>query len=136
MTQEDVFKSINENVSNSGGGSGRMFLAVVLGAVALVLLLTLLNVRRKRVETPTAVNHPGKLQKELTKHISLKPAELKQLKILAEGERRAGNPVESPMVFLLCPSAFAAAMRAGRVKVDRKIMAGVARKMGLIVVKK
>src|SRR5258706_15120149 len=85
---------------------------------------------------PTAVNHPGKLQKELTRQISLKPAELKQLKILAEGERRAGNPVESPMVFLLCPSAFAAAMRAGRVKVDRKIMAGGAGERGGMGVQK
>src|SRR2546423_4750894 len=71
MTQEDVFKSINENVGNSGEGSGRMFLSVVLGAIAVVMLLTLLNLRRKRVETPTAVNHPGKLQKELTRQISL-----------------------------------------------------------------
>jgi hypothetical protein len=136
ITQEEVFKSINENVSNSGEGSGRMFFAIMLGAVGVVMLLMLLSLRRKRLDTPIAVNHPGRLQKELGKKIALRPAELKQLKILAEGERRAGNAVENPLVFLLCPSVFVAAMRAGRVKVDRKVMAGLARKMGLVVVKK
>jgi hypothetical protein len=136
ITQEEVFKSIHENVSNSGEGSGRMFFAVVLGAVGVVMLLMLLSLRRKRMDTPIAMNHPGRLLKELGKKIALRPAELKQLKILAEGERRAGNAVDNPLVFLLCPSVFVAAMRAGRVKVDRKVMAGLARKMGLVVVKK
>jgi hypothetical protein len=135
LTQEDVFKSINENVSNSGEGSGRMFISLLLAAIAVVMLLTVLNLRRRRVGVPTAINHPGKLLKELGKKISLRPIELKQLKILAEGERRAGIPIESPLVFILSPSAFASAMRAGRVKIDRKIMAGLARKMGLIVTK-
>ena len=136
MTQEDVFKSINDNVSNSGDASGRMFLALLLGAAAVLMLLSLISLRRKRVATPRAVNHPGKLLKELTKKISLRPAEIKQLKLLAEGERNAGNPIDDPLLFIICPSTFAAAMRSGRAKVDRKVLAGLARKMGLIAGKK
>ena len=134
-TQEEVFKSISQNVSESDG-SGRMLLAFIVTGAAVLMLLTLFSARRTREATPKALNHSGKLLKEISKNISLRPVELKQLKLLAEGERNAGISVESPLVFLLCPSALTSAMRANRVKVDRKVMAGLARKLGLVVSKK
>jgi hypothetical protein len=130
-SQSDVFKSIKENVSETEG-SGKTMLAVAVGAVAVVLLLVLLNYRSKRQATRKPVNHQGRLLKEIAKRIGLRPAELRQLKLLADAERRANQPIESPLVFLLCPSVFTSAMRAQRVKVDRKIMGGIARKLGLI----
>jgi hypothetical protein len=135
ITQADVFKSIQQNVSESDT-SGRTFLAALLGAVAIVLLLALFSARRQREATPKALNHPGKLLKEVSKRMNLRPAELRQLKLLADAERNAGQPVDSPLLFLLCPSALTTAMRAGRVKVDRKVMAGIARKLGLITATK
>ena len=135
MTQEDVFKSIKENVSDSGDMSGHMFMAILLGAAAILMLVTLINLRSKRSATPKALNHSGKLLKEISKKINLKPAELKQLKLLAEGERAGDTPVENPLVFILCPSAMVGAMRGGRAKVDRRIMAGLAKKMGLVSAK-
>ena len=134
-TQEEVFKSISQNVSESDG-SGRMLLAFIATGAAVLILLTLFSARRTRQATPKALNHAGKLLKEISKNIPLRPVEMKQLKLLAEGERNAGMSVESPLVFLLCPSALAAAMRSNRVKVDRKVMAGLARKLGLVVAKK
>ena len=135
MTQEDVFKSIKENVSETEG-SGRTFMAILLGGVAVVMLLALFSARNKREATPKALNHAGKLLKELIRQISLRPAELKQLKLLAEAEQDAGVSIDSPLIFLLCPSTLTAAMRSGRVKIDRKVMAGVARKLGLVAGKK
>ena len=136
MTQEDVFKSIQENVSDSGGGSGKTLLAIVLGFIGLVLILTLYNSREKRQATPQAVNHHGKLLKEISKKFSIRRSELKQLRLLADAEQEAGIPIESPLVFLICPSTLANAMRADRVKVDRKVVAGLARKLGIIATQK
>jgi hypothetical protein len=133
-TQEEVFKSISQNVSEGDGG-GRTLLAVVLGGVGVVMLLTLLSSRRTRKSTPKALNHPGKLLKEIARTVPIRAAELKQLKLLVEAERDAGEPIDSPLVFLLCPSALTTAMRASRVKVDRKVMAGLARKLGLVAKK-
>ena len=132
MTQEEVFKSISQNVSNEGGTSGKTLLAFVLGSIGVILVLALYSFREKRQAAPVAVNHHGKLLKELAKKLALRGSELKQLRILADGEKEAGIPIDSPLVFLVCPSTLAAAMRADRVKVDRKVIAGLARKLGII----
>lgn len=129
--QDEIFKSISDNVSSSGDGSATMFLGILAAAVVLIVLVALINARSKRKATPKAANHPGKLLKELTREIQLRPAELKQLKLLAQGERDAGKEIDSPLVFLLCPSALVDAARSQRVKVDRKVLAGLAQKLGL-----
>ena len=129
--QEDVFKSISQNVSHSGDNNGMTFLWVLLGAIGLILLLALLSSRGQREETPKTFNNDGKLLKELIKELAIKPAEMKQLKLLAEGEREAGIEMDNPLVFLLCPSLMVAAAKAQRVKYDRKILAGLAAKLGL-----
>ncbi|MGH7214303.1 MAG: hypothetical protein ACREIT_06025 [Tepidisphaeraceae bacterium] len=96
-TQEDVFKSISESVGKPAD-SNRM-LAVLLGGVAVIALLAIVAQRRKRAVRPKALNHPGKLMKEIGKSINLKPAQVKQLKTLAEQKQLA-----SPVTLLLCPS--------------------------------
>ena len=131
-TQEEVFKSISENMSSGGESSGKTTMAIIMGSIGLILVLALYSSREKRQASPKAVNHHGKLLKELSKSLSLRRSEIKQLQILAQGEKDAGLPIESPLVFLICPSTLAAAMRADRVKVDRKVIAGLARKLGII----
>ncbi len=101
-TQQDVFKSINENVGQSV--DGRKVLAVLALAVGIVIVLVLFNRRQTRQAVPTALNHQGKLLREMMKTAGLKPAEARQLKVLADQAAAAGEPVESPITLLLCPS--------------------------------
>lgn len=128
---DDVLKSISENVSQSEGLSSRTILAIVLGLVAIIMLIALFSSRNNRVASPKPMNHNGKLVRELSRQIGLKPAELKQLKLLAQGERDAGNQVDNPLVFMLCPSAFVKAAKAKRARIDRRAMTSLARKLGL-----
>ena len=135
MTQEEVFKSISENVSESPG-SGHTMLAILLGGIGLILLFILFNFRNQREATPKPLNHMGKLLKEISRKIPLRPAELKQLKLLATAEKDGGVPIDNPLLFILCPSTLTTAMRSSRVKVDRKAMTGLAKKLGLVAAKK
>jgi hypothetical protein len=69
------------------------------------------------------------------KTVPLKPAELKQLKLLVERKRAeedgAGEAsVENPLTLILCPSVLVRAMRNPPPKVDRKVIAQLARKLG------
>src|SRR3954447_22883079 len=113
-TQEDVLRSISQNVNESSGG-GKL-LAVVAGGVAIILLLAVLQQRQQRVAQPKSVQHPGKLLKEVMKTVPLKPVELKQLKLLVERKRGAEEgageaSVENPLTLILCPSVLVRAMR-------------------------
>lgn len=124
LKQEDVFKSISENIGSTA--DPKVFYAVILGAAALVLLLSLVNARRKRTVAPRAVNHQGKLVKELLKRVPLKKSELKQLKVMA-----AEQGCESPLTLVLCPSVLAKGVQE-KGKADKKVILGVARKMGIL----
>ena len=73
--------------------------------------------------------------KEICKRTSLRPAELKQLKLLAANVPEDEKPIENPLVMVLCPSVLAKSLRKPPVKIDRKVIAGLARKMGLVVTK-
>lgn len=101
-TQEEVFKSINENVGESVDGT--KVLAIAAAAAGITIILVLFNRRQTRQAVPTALNHQGKLLRELMKTAGLKPAEARQLKVLAEQAAAAGEPVESAVTLLLCPS--------------------------------
>jgi hypothetical protein len=121
-TQDEVLKSINQNVSESADPG--KFMALVFGAAGVVILLVLFSQRRQRDVTPRALNHQGKLLKEVVKQINLKPSEVRQLKVLAEQQE-----VSSPLTLLLCPSMLAKAVKNHGGKVDTKVIAQVARKM-------
>ena len=133
-TQEDVLRSISENVNESGGG-GKL-LAVIAGGAGIILLLAILQQRQQREARPKSVQNPGRLLKEVMKSVPLKPAEMKQLKLLVERRRdeagdSSGQPaVENPLTLILCPSILVRAMRNPPPKVDRKVIAQLARKLG------
>src|ERR1700733_10267252 len=83
-TQEDVLKSISDNVG--GKSDPTPLLWGMGGIVAVAMLLALFNRRWQRKALPKPLNNRAKLMKELMQGIDLRPAELRQLKVLAEAE--------------------------------------------------
>ncbi|MCC6422178.1 MAG: hypothetical protein IT447_01765 [Phycisphaerales bacterium] len=114
-TSEEVFRSFKENMS-SDPSTGSM-LPFLLAGAALIILLVVIASRQKHSATPKAVNHPGKLLKEIAKSAGIKPSEIKKLKNLAQqaGERQ-GAALQSPLTLVLCPSVLAATMRQTKAK--------------------
>jgi hypothetical protein len=130
-TQEDVFRSIGQNVGEQRD-SGRV-LGILAGIAGVVVLLVVVGQRRGGDARPKALHHHGKLMKEVLRTVPLKPAELKQLKLLLQESRaRGGNaPVpESPLTLVLCPSVLLKAAQTRSEKVNRKVVAGLAKKLG------
>lgn len=124
LKQEDVFKSISDNVGNSS--DPKAFYIVAAIGVAIVALLVFVNAMMKRRATPRAVNHQGKLVHELIKKVPLKKKEVKHLRTMA-----AEQGCESPLTLVLCPSLMAKGlMEKGRA--DKRVVMGVARKMGMM----
>jgi hypothetical protein len=123
-SQEDVFKSISSSVG--GRTDPRVFYMVALIAVGLVLLLIVVNSFKRRQATPRAVNHQGKLIKDVLRRLPLRKAELKQLKSLA-----AEQACASPLTLILCPSVLAKGLNA-KTKADKRTLMGVAKKMGIL----
>jgi hypothetical protein len=119
---EDVFQSTHESM-REGPGSDRL-LILLAGAVALILLLIVLQYRRRRQAMPSALNHHGKLLKELAKPLQLKAPELRRLKQMADEQGLC-----SPLVLLLCPSLLARSMQ-DRSAEDRKLVAALVKRMG------
>ena len=139
-TQEEVFQSIKDNVGPSQTDYSKL-LPYVFAGMGLVILLVLVSQRkRQETATPKALNHQGKLLKEVLKTVPLRAAELKQLRMLAEGREQR---LASPLTLLLCPSLLAEAVHArqaqgskGKGKLDRKAVLELARKVGLVTEKK
>ena len=124
LKQEDVFKSISDNVG--GSGDPKAFYIVAAIAVAVVVVLVVINKRMKREATPQAVNHEGKLIKELLRKVPLRKAEVKHLRSMA-----AEQGCESPLTLVLCPSLMAKGLNE-KGRSDRRVVMGVARKMGIL----
>ena len=124
LRQEDVFKSISDNVG--GAGDPTPFYAVALVGAGIVLVLLVVNYFQKRQASPRAVNHRGKLIKEMLKRVPLRGGEIKQLKLMA-----ADQGCESPLTLVLCPSLMAKGMQDSG-KADKRVVMGVARKMGIL----
>ena len=83
----------------------------------------LFNQRSKREISPKPLQHHGKLIKEVTRGLSLRPAEIKQLRILAEEMRGpGGESLSSPLSLLLLPSVLAPPPGAGMTKANRKLL--------------
>ena len=99
-TQNDVFKSIQDNVSHPTDLNSTPVILLVLGGALVMALLVYFSRREQKVASaPTTLNHPGKLAREVLKSVPLKPAEMKQLKLLAdsiESETRMTNDESNP----------------------------------------
>jgi hypothetical protein len=121
-SQDDVLRSISDNVNDSV--DPKKLLAVVFCAAAVIIVIALLNRREKKSLVPKKLNHQGKLIKEVAKSVNLKPAEVKQLKVLAEQ-----TEVSSPLVLLLCPSLLTQAVKDNPGKINRQVILSVARKI-------
>jgi len=132
-SQEDVFRSIQDSVG--GESESPAFLPYAAGIAGLMLLVLAIGQRRKKVVLTRAVNHQGKLMRELLKTVPLRSGELKQLKTIAENTD-TGGPPPSPLTLLLCPSLIARTVQTKRIKMDRRSMASIARKAGLQVTRK
>ena len=124
LKQEDVFKSISENVGSSG--DPRVFYIVAALGVGFIVLLIVINALKKRQASPRAVNHQGRLLKELAKAVALKKGEVKQLKTMA-GEQGCA----SPLTLVLCPSLLAKGINS-KGKADKRVVMGIARRMGIL----
>jgi hypothetical protein len=118
---EDVFRSTQESM-NSSPGSDRL-IVTLLGSVAIIVLLLVLHQYRKQQANPKKLNHPGKLLREVGRSISVKPAEMRQLRHIAEQQS-----CSSPLVLLLCPSILAKGLKETAPE-RKKVLAGVLRKM-------
>jgi hypothetical protein len=131
-TQEEVLRSIGRNVSESGD-NGRV-LAILAGVAGAVVLLVVVGQRRGRADAgPKTLHSHAKLMKEVLRTVPLKPAELKQLKLLLQESRSrdADTPApESPLTLVLCPSLLIKAAQSRSQKVNGKVVAGLAKKLG------
>ena len=133
-TQEEVLRSIGQNVGESGADSGRV-LAIAAALGGAVVLLIVVSQRRTAGggSGPKPLHSHAKLMKEVLRTVPLKPAELKQLRLLLQESRaRAGDgPVpESPLTLVLCPSLLLKAAHARSEKVNPKVVTGLAKKLG------
>lgn len=128
-TQEEVFRSIGQNVDQPVD-SGKV-LAVLAGAAGVIILLALVGHRRREGGPKPASDNPGKLLKEVLRTVPVKPVELKQLRLLVQERRTAGGPdaVDSPLTLLLCPSLLARTANEHPQKVNKKVLAGLVRKL-------
>ena len=140
---DDVFRSISDN-AGPRGESGHATALLLCAAGGLILLLLLGTRARRQAAAPQALNHSRKLMREVMKAVPLRRAELKQLRLLADscaaggadgnggGSAGArGEPVQSPLTLLLCPSLLARALKNRPPKVDRAVIARIVRKMNL-----
>ncbi|HEX4794447.1 MAG TPA: hypothetical protein VH370_11675 [Humisphaera sp.] len=128
-TQQDVFRSIENNTADTNESGGRIILFICAGA-ALLIVLAYVSKRQQRQSKPTILHHHGKLLKEIRSAIGLKTAELKQLRIAADESTLAtGEPFSSPLVLMLCPSALAQATRNPKTRVDRTTIARMIKRL-------
>ncbi len=129
-TQNDVFKSIQESVGERHEvNSTPVILLALGGGLVLATLVYMSRREQKKFAAPEALNHPGKLSKELVKEVRLKPAEMRQLKMLADsiGDQIGERP--DPLALLLCPSLLAKGVSANPAKMDKKVVAQVVRRI-------
>ncbi len=101
-TQEEVFKSLSNNLGPSV--DGKKVLAVFLTVVGAAVLLAVMSKRQNRAAAPQKLNHQGKLMRELIKTAGLTRSEVKTLQLLTQQLEAAGQPLRSPLTLMLCPS--------------------------------
>jgi hypothetical protein len=122
VTQEDFFRSVNQNMNSTVDLSKTIpYLLSILGVV---ILLVLYHFHRQRKSFPHRLNSPGKLTREICRRINLRSNELRQLKILADEQQ-----LEHPLTLILCPSALGKAIRTPSPRVDRAIVKQIVQRL-------
>lgn len=129
-SQDDIFRSIQQNVETSSGDTSR-YVPFILAVVAGVIVIAVVAQRRSDQPVRKAFNHAGKLLKEVTRHLPIRPAEMKQLKLLTDATKTGDEPIASPLALLLCPSQLTKLAKQGGAKQDRKAIASLLRKLGV-----
>jgi hypothetical protein len=130
-SQQDVFKSIQDSMGSAKEVDSTPIYLLTAGGVVVLVILSLLSRRQQKADSSEALNHPRKLMKEVLREVPLKPAEMKQLKILAGAvEDQTGEDL-NPLTLLLCPSLMARGLKDDRGKVDRKMVAQMVRRLRL-----
>jgi len=128
-SQQDVFKSIQDSMGSGKEVDSTPMYLLTGGGVAALVILTLLSRRQQKADSTQALNHPGKLMKEVLRDVPLKPAEVKQLKVMAGAVEDQTGEDMSPLTLLLCPSLMAKGLKSDRGKVDRKLVAQMVRRL-------
>jgi hypothetical protein len=121
-TQEDVFRSLNQNMNTPVDMSRAV--PYLLAALGVIILVILFNYHRQRQNTPRSLNHPGKLSRELARRLGLRSIELRQLKLLAEEQE-----LEHPLTLILCPSVLGKAIKSPSVRVDRAVLKQIVKRL-------
>ena len=114
-TQEEVFQSTKQNMDSTVDISRAV--PYLLAGISLAIMWKLYKYRRKWRTTPGKFNSPGRLSREVCRRISLRPVELKQLKLLADEQE-----LEYPLTLILCPSLLGKAIRSPGARVDRAVV--------------
>jgi hypothetical protein len=108
ISQQDAVDSIRQTM----GQRVDIHMFIWLGVLTVLIVGTFIYFARRSRKSASGVNNPGKLIKEISQAVGLKPAELKKLRMLAETMGQPGKPpLRNPMVLLLCPSLLAKAMK-------------------------
>jgi hypothetical protein len=127
-TQQDIFKSIQDNVSEKSDPRWMIF-ALAVGA-AVLMVLALLGMRNQRGAVPRTLNHQGKLLREIRRHVAIKSSEMKQLKLMVDQVKTPdGQPLISPITLLLCPSLLVKSAPAKSARINRRVLGGLVRKL-------
>jgi uncharacterized protein YneF (UPF0154 family) len=121
-TLEEVFKGISDGVNK--GSDPTMMLGVLAGVAGVVCLLVFFNRRKTRKVAPRPRKNPSKLVRVMSRQIGLKPAEVRQLRNLADDRK-----LISPLTLILSPTLLGQALEESKVRVDRKALASLARKL-------
>jgi hypothetical protein len=121
-TQEEVFQSINQHVGSTVDVT--KLVPYLVAGVGLVVLLVWITHQKRYRAIPRTLNHAGKLMKEVSKKIRLRPVETKALKIMADEQK-----VSDPLVLLLCPSLLGKAIRYQESRVDRAQLAELVQRL-------
>ena len=121
-TQEEVFQSTKQNMDSTVDISKAA--PYLLAGISLAIMWGLYNHHRQRRAKPGKLNSPGRLSREVCRRISLRPVEMKQLKLLADEQE-----LEYPLTLILCPSLLGKAIRSPGAQVDRAVVKEIVQRL-------
>jgi hypothetical protein len=129
--EKDYLRSLSNGVGGHGGApTNEHVLPYVVLAIAAIVLLVWWNLRQERPKKIKPVNHSRKLLRQISRQVGLASDEVRQLKVLADvHERDSGQRLDNPLTLLLCPSILTRTLQTRDVKIDRQVVARLARRI-------